>query len=67
MIVSLFPQDPTKCPHKILDYKWLSKDYYYLYCMACGEKIADNGHMDSQRRVEGVPRRLNLKERKLLR
>ena len=68
MIVNLFPANPLKCPHKIVEYKWLSADTYYLYCIACGEKIADN-YMDTtdERRVAGKPRKLNSKERKLLR
>ena len=67
MIVITFPQDPTKCPHKIVEYKWLDESCYYLYCMACGEKIADNEIVEDKRKVTGVPRKLNSKERKMLR
>lgn len=69
MIVSLFPTNPLKCPHKIVEYKWLDDEHYYLYCIACGEKIADNdiSTNESKRKVSGKPRKLNSKERKLLR
>lgn len=72
----MFPQNPLRCPHKILEFKWIDDKLYYLYCMACGEKIADNDIEDTttkqdnnkdNKEVTGQVRKLNNKERKLLR
>ena len=71
----MFPQNPLRCPHKIVEFKWIDDKLYYLYCMACGEKIADNdvsgtdliNNNKDNKEVTGQVRKLNNKERKLLR
>lgn len=63
----MFPQDPTKCPHRIVEFNWITPDFAQHYCIACGEVISDNGSNEDMKTVSGKPRKLNNKEKKLLR
>jgi len=65
--VQVFPQNPTKCPHRIVEFKWITDKLCYHYCLACGEKISDNFVDDLDKQITGQVRKLNNKERKLLR
>lgn len=69
----MFPADPLKCPHKILEFQWLDDKFCIHYCIACGQKVSDNMPLDSDdvvvssKFVSGEVKRLTLKERKELR
>jgi hypothetical protein len=49
-----------------VEFNWITPDYAEHYCIVCGEvvSVSDNGSLE---RVAGKPRRLNHKEKQLLR
>ena len=62
----MFPQDPTRCPHRIVEFNWITPDFAEHYCIACGEVVSwtDN---ETTKTVHGTPRKLTTREKESLR
>jgi len=62
----VFEQNPLRCPHRIVEFNWITPDYAEHYCIACGEVVSVNDN-ETNKTVAGKPRKLTTKEKEKLR